>query len=98
MAIYIATVPPPPPSTLPSSPLCHSTPFSSSKFLTKLTYSALASEVPLLPWEPVNLVTTTPSLIKEALFFSKAEDQVGSKAAFTSALRHLELRSTSRPS
>ena len=97
-AIYIATVPPPPASTLPSSPLCHKTPFDSRRFLTKLTYSAEASDVPPLPLAPVNLVTQTPSLMNEELFFSKGVDHVGSNAALTSAERHLELERTSLPS
>ena len=77
-ATYIATVPPPPASTLPSSPLCHKTSLLSRSDLTQLTNSALASLVPALPLEPVYFVTQTPPLMMLVLFFSKADAQVGS--------------------
>lgn len=59
-AMNFATVPPPPPSTLPSSAVCQITPFASKRLRTYPTYSALASLEPDLPLAPVNLVSATP--------------------------------------
>ena len=57
---YFATVPPPPWSTLPSSPVYQATPASSRMSVTKAISSAPASFVALLPREPVYFVTHTP--------------------------------------
>ena len=91
LAIYAATVPPPPRSTLPSSPVCQIMLLFSIRARTLPTNSAEASEVPDFPLEPVNLVTTTPLFRKAALRFSTTSGKVGSNAAFTSAERHSEL-------
>ena len=62
-AIYLAMVPPPPPSTFPSSPVCHKTSLLSKILLTSPIYSAEASDVSPFPPLPVYLVITTPLFI-----------------------------------
>ena len=64
-----AIVPPPPKSTLPNSDTWYLTLFSSNIPLTFATNSALASDAPELPREPVYLLNSTPYPINEALFF-----------------------------
>ena len=55
-----AIVPPPPSSTLPSSPICQKTFALSIISMTLAIVSALASEAPDLPRAPVYFVSTTP--------------------------------------
>ena len=89
-AMYFATVPPPPTSTLPISPVCQITPFSSNVFLSQPINSASASFEPPFPREPVNFVIPAPQETYAELSGSLTSRKLGSYAAFTSAERHLE--------
>ena len=60
LAMNIATVPPPPPSTLPSSPVCHRIFLLSKVLRISAINSAEASDVPALPRAPVYFITPTP--------------------------------------
>ena len=59
-AMYAATVPPPPWSTLPRVAICHRTPLSSKVLRTWSMASAEASEAPPLPRDPVYLQMLMP--------------------------------------
>lgn len=65
-----AIVPPPPASTLPSSPVCQATPALSKMSLTSLKNSAFASLQPPFPPDPVYLATAIPPPNTAVLFFS----------------------------
>ena len=90
LAINFATVPPPPTSTFPSSPVCQTTPFSLNNFLISPTNSAEASLEPPLPRDPVNFVSPAPQERKVELSGSHTSLKLGSNPALTSAERHLE--------
>ena len=80
-----AMVPPPPWSTLPSSPICQATPASLKIFRTFWMNSLLASLLPPFPRAPVYLVRATPYPRSAELSFSVTSGNMGSMQLFTSA-------------
>ena len=77
-AMNMATVPPPPASTLPSSAICQTTSARSSTPRTYATSSAEASEAPDLPRAPVYLHRPMPQFTRALFRFSYTSAKLGS--------------------